>query len=139
MKNKNFLSRRNFLKFISLLAVTTAFKINSNEDKNILSLDNSKKNIERDLIKWDSIGTHRTGTEGDNETAYWLAEEIKRSNLEPELDSFNFTKRTPKKSIVTNGFHTAKGLPLFDGGSTSPDGIKGDFGSLEDENVVALT
>jgi len=139
MKSKNFLSRRNFLKFISLLAVTVAFKINSNEDKNIFSLNDYKKNIERDLIKWDSIGTHRTGTEGDNETAYWLAEEIKRSNLKPELDSFYFTKRTPKKSIVTNGFHTAKGLPLFDGGSTSPDGLKGDFGSLEDKNVIALT
>ena len=123
MKNKIFLSRRNFLKFTSLLVVTTAFKINSKENRNILSLNDSKKNIEIDLVKWDSIEIHRTGTEGDNETAYWLAEEIKRCNLVPELDSFNFTKRTPKKSIVTNGFHPAKGLPLFDGGSTSPDGV----------------
>jgi len=139
MKNKVFLSRRSFLKFISLLAVTTAFKINSKEKRNFLSLNDSKKNIEKDLIKWDSIELHRTGTEGDNETAHWLAEEIKRCSLIPELDPFNFTKRTPKKSIVTNGFHTAKGLPLFDGGSTSSDGIKGDFGSLEDKNVIAVT
>ena len=139
MKNKILLSRRNFIKFISLLAVGTAFKLNSKENRNKLSLKDSKKNIERDLVKWNSIELHRTGTEGDNETAHWLADEIKRCNLVPELDSFNFTKRTPGKSIVTNGFHTAKGLPLFDGGSTSPDGVKGAFGSLEDKNVIAVT
>ena len=138
MKNKIFLSRRNFIKFISLLAVITAFKINSKENRNKFSLKDSKKNIERDLVKWDSIEIHRTGTEGDNETAYWLADEIKRLHLVPELDSFNFTMRTPRKSIVTNGFHTAKGLPLFDGGSTSPDGIKGAVGSLKDKNVIAV-
>ena len=139
MKNKIILSRRSFIKFISLLAVSTAFKLNSKEYRNILSLKDSKKNIERDLVKWDSIELHRTGTEGDNETAHWLADEIKRCHLVPELDSFNFTKRTPGKSIVTNGFHTAKGLPLFDGGSTSPDGVKGALGSLEDKNVIAVT
>ena len=138
MKNKIFLSRRNFIKFISLLAVITAFKINSKENRNKFSLKDSKKNIERDLVKWDSIEIHRTGTEGDNETAYWLADEIKRLHLVPELDSFNFTMRTPRKSIVTNGFHIAKGLPLFDGGSTSPDGIKGAVGSLKDKNVIAV-
>ena len=139
MKNKIILSRRSFIKFISLLTISRAFKLNSKENRNILSLKDSKKNIERDLVKWDSIEIHRTGTEGDNETAHWLADEIKRCHLVPELDSFNFTKRTPGKSIVTNGFHTAKGLPLFDGGSTSPDGVKGAFGSLEDKNVIAVT
>ena len=139
MKNKIILSRRSFIKFISLLAVSTAFKLNSKEYRNILSLKDSKKNIEIDIVKWDSIEIHRTGTEGDNETAHWLADEIKRCHLVPELDSFNFTKRTPGKSIVTNGFHTAKGLPLFDGGSTSPDGVKGALGSLEDKNVIAVT
>ena len=73
------------------MAVITAFKINSKENRNKFSLKDSKKNIERDLVKWDSIEIHRTGTEGDNETAYWLAEEIKRCNLVPELDSVSYT------------------------------------------------
>ena len=58
MKNKVFLSRRIFLKFISLLAVTAAFKINSKENRNFLSMNDSKKNIEKDLVKWDSIELH---------------------------------------------------------------------------------
>ena len=47
-----------------------------------------KKIIEEDLIKWDSIELHRTGTEGDNETAYWLANEINKCGLTAEVDSF---------------------------------------------------
>ena len=97
------------------------------------------KNIEKDLIKWDSIKLHRTGTDGDNETTLWLAEEIKKSNLVAQVDLFNFIKRTPGKSYVTNGVNTAYGLPLFDGGSTTKYGVKGLNGSLNDTNIIAIT
>ena len=95
--------------------------------------------IEEDLIKWDSIKLHRTGTEGDNKTAYWLADEINKCGLTAEVDSFNFIKRTPGRCEVTNGTHTAIGLPMFDGGSTSSNGIKGLHGSLNIDDVIAIT
>ena len=98
-----------------------------------------KKNIKKDLIKWDSIKLHRTGTEGDNETAYWLADEIKKCGLTAEVDKFDFIKRSPGKCQVTNGTHTAIGLPMFDGGSTAFDGIKGQHGSLNTNDVIAIT
>ena len=100
---------------------------------------NIKENIEKDLTKWDSIKLHRTGTEGDNETAYWLADEIKKCGLTAELDKFDFIKRSPGKCQVTNGTHTAIGLPMFDGGSTDFDGIKGPHGSLNSNDVIAIT
>jgi len=102
-------------------------------------LSNIKKNIKKDLIKWDSIKLHRTGTEGDNETAYWLADEIKKCGLTAEVDKFDFIKRSPGKCQVTNGTHTAIGLPMFDGGSTAFDGIKGQHGSLNTNDVIAIT
>ena len=102
-------------------------------------MSNIKNNIEEDLIKWDSIKLHRTGTEGDNETAYWLADEINKCGLTAEVDSFNFIKRTPGRCEVTNGTHTAIGLPMFDGGSTSSNGIKGPHGSLNTDDVIAIT
>ena len=102
-------------------------------------MSNIKKNIEEDLIKWDSIKLHRTGTKGDNETAYWLADEIKKCGLTAEVDKFNFIKRTPGKCEVTNGTNTAIGLPMFDGGSTTFDGIKGPHGSLNNDDVIAIT
>jgi hypothetical protein len=102
-------------------------------------LSNIKNNIKEDLIKWDSIKLHRTGTEGDNETAYWLADEINKCGLTVEVDSFNFIKRTPGRCQVTNGTHTAIGLPMFDGGSTSSNGIKGSHGSLNTDDVIAIT
>ncbi len=113
------------------------FNLGSNENK--FKLSNLKKNIRKDLIKWDSIKLHRTGTEGDNETAYWLAHEIKKCGLTAEVVKFDFTKRTPGKCEVTNDTHTAIGLPLFDGGSTGFDGIKGQHGSLNTDDVIAIT
>ena len=101
--------------------------------------NNLKKQIEKDLIKWDSIELHRTGTKGDEQTAFWLADEIKKCDLQPQLDSFSFTKRTPGKCEVTNGTFKAKGLPMFDGGSTSSKGITEVSGSLNEKNVIAVT
>ena len=102
-------------------------------------MSNIKNNIKEDLIKWDSIKLHRTGTEGDNETAYWLADEINKCGLTGEVDSFNFIKRTPGRCEVTNGTHTAIGLPMFDGGSTSSNGLEGPHGSLTTDDVIAIT
>ena len=113
------------------------FNLGSKEIR--FDLSNIKKNIEEDLIKWDSIKLHRTGTKGDNETAYWLADEIKKCGLTAEVDKFNFIKRTPGKCEVTNGTNTAIGLPMFDGGSTAYDGIKGPHGSLNNDDVIAIT
>ena len=113
------------------------FNLGSKEIK--FDLSNIKKNIEEDLIKWDSIKLHRTGTEGDNETAYWLVDEIKKCGLTAEVDKFNFIKRTPGKCEVTNGTNTTIGLPMFDGGSTAYDGIKGPHGSLNNDDVIAIT
>ena len=137
MKNNLLLTKRSFLKFLSFLSVGLIFDLGSKEIK--FKLSNIKKNIEEDLIKWDSIKLHRTGTKGDNETAYWLADEINKCGLTAEVDTFNFIKRTPGKCEVTNGTHTAIGLPMFDGGSTSSNGIKGPHGSLNTDDVIAIT
>jgi len=137
MKNNLLLSKRSFLKFITLLSAGLIFNLGSKEIK--FKLNNIKKNIKVDLIKWDSIKLHRTGTQGDNETAYWLADEINKCGLTAEVDSFNFIKRTPGKCQVTNGIDTAIGLPMFDGGSTSSEGIEGSHGSLNTDDVIAIT
>jgi hypothetical protein len=137
MKNNLLLTKRSFLKFLSFLSVGLILDLGSKEIK--FKLSNIKKNIEEDLIKWDSIKLHRTGTKGDNETAYWLADEINKCGLTAEVDTFNFIKRTPGKCEVTNGTHTAIGLPMFDGGSTSSNGIKGPHGSLNTDDVIAIT
>ena len=138
MRNRALLSKRNFIKIISLFSLATIFNLYSREETKIVQ-NNSKKQIKKDLIKWDSIELHRTGTKGDEQTAFWLADEIRKCNLEPQLDSFSFTKRTPGKCEVTNGTFKAKGLPMFDGGSTSSKGITEVSGSLNEKNVIAVT
>ena len=138
MRNRTLLSKRNFIKIVSLFSLATIFNLYSREETKIVQ-NNSKKQIKKDLIKWDSIELHRTGTKGDEQTAFWLADEIKKCDLQPQLDSFSFTKRTPGKCEVTNGTFKAKGLPMFDGGSTSSKGITEVSGSLNEKNVIAVT
>ena len=138
MRNRALLSKRNFIKIISLFSLATIFNLYSREETKIVQ-NNLKKQIEKDLIKWDSIELHRTGTKGDEQTAFWLADEIKKCDLQPQLDSFSFTKRTPGKCEVTNGTFKAKGLPMFDGGSTSSKGITEVSGFLNEKNVIAVT
>ena len=107
------ISKRSFLKILSLLSVglLTHFKSRGTESNLIFKSD--RESLERDLKKWDSIELHRTGTEGDQQTAAWLATEIEKCGLSPEFDPVRFTKRTPGRCEVTNGRVSAKGLPLF--------------------------
>ena len=133
------ISKRSFLKILSLLSIglLTQFKSRGAGSKFIFKSDT--ESLEKDLKKWDSIESHRTGSEGDQQTAAWLATEIEKCGLSAEFDPTRFTKRTPGRCEVTNGRVSAKGLPLFDGGSTSSSGITDEFGSLDDTNVIAIT
>ena len=133
------LTRRSFLKITSFALLALSFKVSSKQIKSIYMPQDYKKNIESDLIKWDSILLHRTGTDGDEQTANWLAEEILKTKAKPELDSFQFTQRVPGRSAVTDGINKAMGLPMFDGGSTGQEGIKGKAGTLSDSMPLAIT
>lgn len=79
--------------------------------------------IEADIRGWDAISEHRTGTDGDQQTAEWLADTISAAGAEPYLDTFPFTRRVLHECAVNVGNQRAEGIPLFDGGYTSEHGI----------------
>ena len=43
--------------------------------------------IESDIRGWDAIDEHRTGTDGDTQTAQWFADVIRQAGAEPHLDT----------------------------------------------------
>ena len=80
---------------------------------------------------YEEQGFHRTGTDVDRISGDWLADEVRQIGLEPALEEFSLSRVDPVgASLVVNG-RTIEGLPLFDGGFTSPAGIAGALGSLE--------
>ena len=133
------ISKRSFLKILSLLSIGLLTQFKSRGAGSNFIFKSDRESLEKDLKTWDFIELHRTGTEGDQQTAAWLATEIEKCGLSPEFDPVRFTKRTPGRCEVTNGRVSAGGLPLFDGGSTSSSGITGEFGSLDDTKMIAIT
>lgn len=99
---------------------------------------NAAAQIEADLRRWDAITLHRTATSGDRETALWLAEEIRKCGVTPELETFAFVQRVPGLAQVSDGTSTAVGLPMFDGGSTNVQGVGGKAGVLQSGSVIGV-
>ena len=76
-----------------------------------------------DIQGWDAIEGHRTGTAGDRQTAQWLADLAAAAGATPALHSFPLRRWAPQECAITVGERRAEGVPLFDGGSTAPEGV----------------
>jgi len=87
---------------------------------------------------YESQGFHRTGTEVDRLSGDWLANEVRQIGLEPMREEFSLNRVHPvEASLAVNG-RRIEGLPLFDGGFTSPAGIEGRLGSLDSDAPIGL-
>ncbi|MEM7129317.1 MAG: hypothetical protein AAF702_23500 [Chloroflexota bacterium] len=94
-----------------------------------------KERIETDIRGWDAILDHRTGTDGDQQTAEWLADSIRSAGAEPLIEPFAFQRRILHECSVTVGSKRAEGVPLFDGSYTCAEGCSAKLTSLESGTV----
>jgi hypothetical protein len=94
----------------------------------------------RDVIRdYDEQGFHRTGTAVDRISGEWLAGQVREIGLDPMLDDFELSRVDPiDASVIVNG-RKIEGLPLFDGGFTSSQGIRGRIGNLDSDATIGLT
>lgn len=84
-----------------------------------------RERLQADILGWDGIADHRTGTAGDRATAEWLADQLRGAGVAPRLDTFPFERRVLRDCAVTVGDQSAEGVPLFDGPLTDAAGIEG--------------
>lgn len=96
--------------------------------------DTMRARIEDDIRGWDAITDHRTGTEGDQATAEWLADAVRAAGAEPRLDSFPFERRALRECSVASGGMRAEGVPLFDGGLTDAAGVSASLSPLRNDD-----
>ena len=87
---------------------------------------------------WDNSNQHRTGTDGDRETTAWLAQEISDLGAKPIIHEFPFNRRVPHSACVSIGTTTLDGVPMFDGGTTSDEGVTGVVSQSAQEGCVYL-
>ena len=81
--------------------------------------------IESDIRGWDALPEHRTGTDGDDATAQWLAGLLRDAGAEPHIDAFPFARRVLTDCSIEIDGRSVPGVPLFDGGTTDATGIAG--------------
>jgi len=79
---------------------------------------------------YEEQGIHRTGTAVDNASGEWLMQQVRAAGLEPARETFPLSRIDPIAASVTIGDRKVEGLPLFDGGFTSPQGIRGRIGPV---------
>src|SRR3954470_17958879 len=75
------------------------------------------------------LGSHRTATPPDDDTAEWLTREVSRRGAEGMPRTFDLDRVDLRASFVEAGGTRREALPFFDGGFTSSDGIRGRAGA----------
>ena len=90
------------------------------------------------LQAFDSQGNHRTGTAGDQNSAEWLADEVRRIGINPLLEPFALSRIDPQLTYTRIGDRRIEGVPMFDGGFTSSDGVSGRLGPLGSDAEIGL-
>jgi hypothetical protein len=87
---------------------------------------------------YEEQGIHRTGTNVDRISSEWLMAQVRAAGLQPERESFSLNRIDPIEASVTIGDRKVEGLPLFDGGFTSKDGVRGRLGPLGSDADIGL-
>ena len=74
------------------------------------------------------LGNHRTATGPDHETAEWLLGEVSKRGAEGAPRQFSLDRVDLHAAVLESGGARREGLPFFDGGFTSAEGVRGRIG-----------
>jgi hypothetical protein len=88
--------------------------------------------------QYDCQGVHRTGTDTDTASAYWLAETVRSAGPEPVVVPFSHRRIDPVQGCVEVGERRCDGLPLFDCAYTDAEGVTGQLGPLGSTAPLAV-
>ncbi len=89
--------------------------------------------VAEDIRGWEIPELHRTGTPGDLRTAEWLAGLVSEAGLSAQLHRFDLRRWALRRCEIRAGDRVATGVPLFDGGTTGPDGVRARLAALPSE------
>lgn len=97
-----------------------------------------RQQIATDIQGWDAIADHRTGTEGDRDTADWLVGAARRAGASPALDAFPLARWALRRCTVEIGAVAVSGVPMFDGAASEPAGVAAPLSPLPAAGGIGL-
>ncbi|MEJ0020417.1 MAG: hypothetical protein WDN25_28485 [Acetobacteraceae bacterium] len=90
------------------------------------------------LRAWDSQGAHRTGTEGDEAGAAWLAQEAAVLGATAASEAFALQRIDPVATWLEIAGARIPGVPVFDAPPTGADGIAGTLGPAGSDAAIGV-
>ena len=110
----------------------------SEQQTSQISLDTPEHRVARVIQAYDAQGYHRTGTEVDNASAEWLAGQVRQLGVKPSLEPFALSRVDPQLAYVRIADRRIDGVPMFDAGFTTADGVTGRLGPLGSDAEIGL-
>jgi hypothetical protein len=103
-----------------------------------VSPDALEQRIAGVIQAYDAQGNHRTGTEVDNASAEWLANQVRQFGVEPALEPFTLDRVDPQSCYLRIAGRRIEGVPVFDAGFTGAEGVHGRLGPLGSDAEIGL-
>lgn len=111
-------SRRTIIQYSSaLLASVGVARVIGANNAETVALEMAMANI----LAYDDLGWHRTGSETDHLTQEWLAEKIKLYGGAPYLKSYTFDAPSAYQADIRTGNVMIEGMPQYDSGFPSEE------------------
>ena len=138
------MKRRVFLVFGSQ---TLVFALAPRATRSNLPFDQQQSQVVPDALEqriagvvqaYDAQGNHRTGTDVDNASAEWLANQVRQLGAEPLLEPFTLTRVDPQSCYLRIAGRRIDGVPVFDAGFTNAEGVHGRLGPLGSDAETGL-
>ncbi|REJ84221.1 MAG: hypothetical protein DWQ36_13315 [Acidobacteria bacterium] len=97
-----------------------------------------RERMARVIREYDAQGIHRTGTEVDDASARWFADLVREAGFEPQLEELTY----PHSEFLQAELRLAdgsvvEGIPLFDGGATGAEGVRGVLREVQVDEAAA--
>ena len=90
------------------------------------------------LRAWDSQGFHRTGTDGDEAGAAWLAREAAALGAAVTSEAFALDRIDPVDVCLELDDGRIDAVPVFDAPATGPDGVSGTLGPAGSDAAIGV-
>ena len=90
------------------------------------------------LRAWDSQGHHRTGGDGDEAGAAWLAREAESLGAMVTSEAFALDRIDPVEACLELDGERIEGVPVFDAPPTGPDGVSGTLGPAGGDAAIGV-
>jgi hypothetical protein len=90
------------------------------------------------LAAWDSHGSHRTTTEGDDAGAEWLAAEAGLLGADVAIEQFVIKRLDSVSAFLEIGNERIPAIPIFDAPATGSDGIGGRLGPVGSDAEIVV-